>query len=150
MSTGTYSYKINAPVEKVWEAITDCQQYESWNPFIVKAAGVPSAGANIEVTCAFDSGKAVRGTAAITALEHHKQLSWRLTSPIPGFRSWTVDFHVSEDSAQGTTLDVTTNLGGLSFLVMGPHISDVQSGFERMAAALNKRFAKSAQVAAAA
>ena len=150
MTAGNYSYKINAPLEKVWEALHECQEYENWNPFIVKATGVPSEGANIELACAFDSGKAVRGVAEVTAYEHHRQISWKLNSPIPGFRSWTVDFQVKDGGDKSTTLDITTNLGGLSFLVMGPHINDVQSGFERMATALNKRFGKSEQVAAAA
>jgi uncharacterized protein YndB with AHSA1/START domain len=150
MSAGTYNYKINAPVEKVWEALTDCQEYENWNPFIVKADGVPHEGASIEVACAFDSGKAIRGTAQVTAHEHHKHLGWQLSSSIPGFRSWSVDIKVNEDGGQGTDLSVSTSLSGLSSLVMGPRIDDVQSGFQRMADAMNKRFSKTQRVAAAA
>ena len=150
MPAGTYNYKINAPVEKVWEALTDCQEYENWNPFIVKASGVPHEGANIEVACAFDSGKALRGVAEVTAHEHHKRLSWQISSYIPGFRSWSVDIKVNENGGQSTDLSVTTSLSGLSFLVMGPRIDDVQSGFQRMADAMNKRFSKSQRLAAAA
>ena len=139
MATGSYSFEIDAPVERVWEALSETGQYNSWNPFIVRATGPASPGATVEMVCAFNSGKTLRGPAKITACEHHTRLAWSLNSAIPGFRSWKVDLNLSPLGESRTSLSITTDLSGISSLVGGPKIDEVHDGFERMISALERR-----------
>ena len=139
MSSASYDFEIDSPVERVWEALSETGQYSSWNPFIVRAIGAATPGATVEMVCAFDSGKTLRGPASITAWERHTRLAWSLNSAVPGFRSWKVDLNLSPRGEFRTTLSITAELGGISSLVGGPKIDDVHDGFERMISALESR-----------
>lgn len=150
MPAATYRFKINASLERVWEALEEAPQYESWNPFFVRAAGMPHQGATIDLVCAFGLGAAVRGKAEVISNQHMDRLAWNMTFNAPGFRGWSVDMRVSETGPRSCDLKVITNLHGRSFLVRGPRIKDIADGFDRMATALNRHFSEQEPLAVAA
>lgn len=41
---------IGAPIERVWQILTDYQRYAHWNPFYVRVTGEARTGADIRVT----------------------------------------------------------------------------------------------------
>lgn len=149
MAAATYRFKINASLEKVWEAIEETPEYENWNPFFVRAKGMPNQGSEIDLICAFDLGKTVNGKAEVLANQHMDRLAWDMSLSAPGFRGWSVDMRVSETGPNSCDLKVITNLHGLSFLARGPRIEQIAEGFDRMATALNRRFEDKPAVAAA-
>ena len=148
MATATYDFKVNASIDKVWEAISEGSEYETWNPFIVKVNGKMEPGAEVEMTCVTDSGKTLRGPAQVVANEPHSRIAWSLNSPISGFRSWSVEMQVSENG-DGTNVTVNTNLGGLAQMIMGPKMDEIGAGFNRMADAMSKRVGQQQQRMAA-
>ena len=38
---------INAPREKVWEILTDFDNYKNWNPFVIKSTGKAVVGTRL-------------------------------------------------------------------------------------------------------
>jgi hypothetical protein len=144
MPAATYRFKINAPLERVWEAIEEAPEYENWNPFFVRATGMPHQGATIDLICALDMGKTVRGKAEVISNQHMDRLAWNMSLNTPGFRSWTVDMRVSETGPASCDLKVITDLRGMSFLLRGPRIEQIADGFDRMATALNRHFGEQA------
>ena len=77
--------KINAPVKKIWELLTDFQNFELWNPFIHRIEGTPSLGTKITIHLHTSSGKSRTYQPKITKLEPFKELRWFGKSIIPGF-----------------------------------------------------------------
>jgi hypothetical protein len=75
---------IRAPVEKVWDLLTDFKNFELWNPFIRKIEGTPSLGTKIKIHLRTSAGKSRTYQPKITKLEPFKELRWFGKSTIPG------------------------------------------------------------------
>lgn len=75
---------IRAPVEKVWDLLTDFKNFELWNPFIRKIEGTPSLGTKIKIHLHTSAGKSRTYQPKITKLEPFKELRWFGKSTIPG------------------------------------------------------------------
>ena len=75
---------IRAPVEKVWELLTDFKSFELWNPFIRKIEGTPSVGKKIKIHLHTSAGKSRSYQPKITMAETFKELRWFGKSTIPG------------------------------------------------------------------
>lgn len=139
MSTATYEFKIDAPLEAVWVALTNLQEYENWNPFIIRAAGTMDPGTDLELVCVLNSGKDLRGVAEVTSYEPNRRLSWEMGS---GFKTWAVRMEVHSPDEGSTDLTVATEIKSMPLLGRGPSIDDIRDGFRRMATALNKHVAE--------
>ena len=51
---------VSAPVDDVWETLTDLAGYRTWNPFIIAAAGAITVGKRLDLTIQPDGGRAMR------------------------------------------------------------------------------------------
>ena len=76
---------IRASAKKVWELLTDFQNFELWNPFIHRIEGTPSLGTKIKIHLHTSSGKIRTYQPKITKMEPSKELRWFGKSIIPGF-----------------------------------------------------------------
>ncbi len=55
--------EINAPIEKVWEVLTNIKGYSEWNPFVYNVSSdkiVPDVGYNMLFSVCFSNGKKVQ------------------------------------------------------------------------------------------
>jgi uncharacterized protein YndB with AHSA1/START domain len=43
---------INVSAARVWQVLTDFENYPAWNPFIKKITGKPAKDAKLKFTCA--------------------------------------------------------------------------------------------------
>ena len=75
---------IGAPVEKVWDLLTDFKNFELWNPFIRKIEGTPTLGTKIKIHLHTSGGRSRSYQPEITKLEPFKELRWFGKSTIPG------------------------------------------------------------------
>lgn len=75
---------IGAPVEKVWDLLTDFKNFELWNPFIRKIEGTPTLGTKIKIHLHTSGGRNRSYQPEITKLEPFKELRWFGKSTIPG------------------------------------------------------------------
>lgn len=66
---------INASREKIWEVLTDFEQYPQWNPFVVRIEGKPIKGTRLKNTLQ-NGDKQFQFKPIVTAAEAGKSFAW--------------------------------------------------------------------------
>ena len=66
--------EFNAPIERVWNVLTDFESYGDWNPLVSKLTGYLSEGQTIETTIV-PLQKTFR--AKLLSFEINKELIWK-------------------------------------------------------------------------
>jgi hypothetical protein len=66
---------INASKEKVWNILTDFENYKSWNPFIVNSAGNAVAGSKLANTMKLDD-KTQTFRPKVLKVDENKYFDW--------------------------------------------------------------------------
>ena len=74
---------INAPIEIVWQHLTDFSSYPDWNPFILWAEGDLREGSVVRFKVA---KQPMPFTAPITSLIPNREFIWEAKTPIPGLQ----------------------------------------------------------------
>jgi len=75
---------IDSTPEKIWNVLTNFEEYELWNPFMTKVVGNARLGSKIEVNIKTISGKNRSYSPIITKCETNKELRWKGKSFLPG------------------------------------------------------------------
>jgi hypothetical protein len=75
---------VSAPVEDVWEILTDLAGYRFWNPFITAAAGTVSVGERLSLTIRPPGGRAMAFRPWVTAVDQHRYVEWLGRLALPG------------------------------------------------------------------
>ncbi|MFH1885922.1 MAG: SRPBCC domain-containing protein [Pseudomonadota bacterium] len=68
--------EIAAPVSRVWELVSQVENYGRWNPFVVMGRGTPVLGGFITVRAQPSKKVAKTFTPKITRLEPERELRW--------------------------------------------------------------------------
>lgn len=66
---------IRASKEKVWDVLTDFENYKNWNPFILRSAGKAIAGTRITNTMN-NNGKMFTFKPLLLTVEPHSYIDW--------------------------------------------------------------------------
>ncbi len=67
--------EINAPIEKVWEVLTNINAYSEWNPFVYDVSAdkkTPNVDCKMLFFVAFDNDKKVESKEFVTKFEEPK------------------------------------------------------------------------------
>lgn len=67
---------IQASAEKIWQVLTDLDQYQEWNPFLHHAAGKVEMDAKVNVTFIFGS-RDMTLHCTVVKIEPNRELHWR-------------------------------------------------------------------------
>ena len=135
---------IQAPLEKVWELLTDFKNFELWNPFIRKIEGIPSLGTKIKIHLHTSAGKSRTYQPKITKLEPFKELRWFGKSTIPGiFNGERIFILEPIESSQIRFIHKEIFTGLLVHLVGNRLDKDMYSSFISMNEALKEKAEKS-------
>ena len=67
---------IDAPVETVWEVLTDTESYPDWNPLVRRFDGPLEVGAIVRATFEPIPGRRVRNKVAVTAVSPPHRVAW--------------------------------------------------------------------------
>lgn len=67
---------IQASAEKIWQVLTDLENYQEWNPFLHHAAGKVEMDGNVNVTFVFGS-RDMTLHCTVVKLEPYHELRWR-------------------------------------------------------------------------
>lgn len=146
MRTVKASTTIHAPIEKVWEILTDTASYPDWNPFVVKITPTtkPDVGTLMTFTVRWISGGGTTSKELVTGFHPPKtsedgtKATWLYSYQglaatiymIRGHRTQTLTA-LSEDVTRYDAQEVFTGWG--SFLVP---FKKVKQGFEAQGAGL--------------
>jgi len=130
---------IDAPAERVWQIVSDFDEYADWNPFIVRAAGEPRVGARLDITIAAPGMRPVSFRPRVLDVEPGRLIRWKGEFKLPGLfdgrHALIVDALDGGRSRFTTHEDVT----GLLLPFAGKVMTASQRGFELMAQALKER-----------
>ncbi len=126
------SIVINASAEKVWSVLTDFENWEQWNTFIIKSEGKAEVGGKLKNT--FDNGgKEMTFKPKVLKAEPNKELVWVGRLFMPGIFDGTHGFRIEEIAPDQVRLVQYESFKGLfSGMIMKKIHDDTASGFERM------------------
>lgn len=132
--------RINAPLERVWNMVTDLEAYKTWNPFITESRGKAALGERL--TCRPRVGKNRIATfhPVVTRLEPEKVFAWTGHVLLPGLAD---GIHIFEMKLQGmgdVLLVHRQEFSGLLIPFLWKRIErTAKRGFIQMNEALKKR-----------
>ncbi len=93
---------INASTEKVWQVLTNTQQFPKWNPFIKSINGDLVVGKKITVRLEPPKAKGMTFKPTILAFEKNKEFRWLGHLLFPGLFDGEHKFELI-DNKNGTT-----------------------------------------------
>lgn len=130
---------ISTP-EKIWDVLTNFEEYELWNPFMTKVVGNASLGSKIEVNIKTISGKNRSYYPIITKCETNKELRWKGKSFLPGVFNGERVFVLEKSDDDKVSFSHKEIFSGLGVKLVGNKLDEsLREGFVRMNEALKVR-----------
>ena len=131
---------IEAPVQKVWDLITDLDNYAAWNPFVVMGKGPLREGEKITVRAEPKGTPGKTFRPVVTKLAPGREIRWLGHFLLPGL----VDgehIHILDPLGENRTRYIHDDVfSGWLLPVVWTRLDLVtRIGFEKMNAALKKR-----------
>ncbi len=94
--------KINASKEKIWQILTDFEQYSAWNPFIKQINGNVSVNEKITVKIQPPEAKEMTFKPKVLSYKKNQEFSWKGRLLLPGIFDGEHKFQL-RDNLDGTT-----------------------------------------------
>ena len=130
---------VNAPVEDLWETLTDLAGYRTWNPFIIAAAGAITVGERLDLTIQPDGGRAMAFKPWVTAVEQHHYIEWLGRLALPGIFDGRHSFTLTPMAGRRTFVQQSETFTGVLTPVAGSIFTRSRAGFLAMNEALARR-----------
>ncbi len=130
---------IDAPAERVWQVVSDFARYPEWNPFIVRAAGVPRVGERLDVTIVAPGVKPATFRPRVLDVEPGRLIRWKGEFKLPGLfdgRHALIVDPLDDERSRFTTHE---DVSGILLPFLGSVMAASQQGFELMARAVKER-----------
>jgi hypothetical protein len=134
---------IEAPRQRVWNALTDFARFPEWNPFVLAVEGEPEKGVRLQVTLRTSAGGEMTFRPVVLAAERERELRWRGRLLLPGLFDGERYFQLSDGSPGLTRLVHGERFSGL--LVPWVRVSlerDTRQRFVAMNRAVKRRLEK--------
>ncbi len=132
--------EIAAPIEAVWEALTDLGAYQEWNPFIVSAEGAAEVGERLTNRLQPPGGKAMTFKPTVTVVESAATFEWLGRLGLPGVFDGRHRFDLVASQNGGTLLTQSEQFDGILVRFMRSSLDTrTKAGFVAMNAALKAR-----------
>jgi hypothetical protein len=132
--------EIAAPIEVVWEALTDLDAYQDWNPFIVSSQGRVDVGEELTNRMQPPGGSAMTIKPTVTVAEPLVAFEWLGHLGPPGIFDGRHRFELARSENGGTVLTQSEQFSGVLVRLMRNWLSTrTLAGFEAMNAALKAR-----------
>src|SRR5437667_84409 len=68
--------EIDAPVERVWEVLTDFDRFPDWNPFIRRIRGNAQVGSRLDVFLGASGTRGMRFRPTVTKVVPNREVRW--------------------------------------------------------------------------
>ena len=131
---------VDCTPEKIWDILTNFEEYELWNPFMTKVEGDAKLGAKIKVQIRTMRGKQRIYHPIITRFEINKELRWKGKSFLPGIFDGERIFLIDKTADNKLAFFHKELFSGLAVKLVGNKLDEnLGEGFEKMNLALKKR-----------
>jgi hypothetical protein len=131
---------IDSTPERIWDVLTNFEEYELWNPFMTKVVGNASLGSKIEVNIKTISGKNRSYYPIITKCETNKELRWKGKSFLPGIFDGERVFVLKKSDDDKVSFSHKEIFSGLGVKLVGNKLDEnLREGFVRMNEAIKVR-----------
>ena len=132
--------EIAAPIEAVWEALTDLAAYPEWNPFIVSAEGRADVGESLTNRMQPPGGKGMTFKPTVAVVEAPVALEWLGRLGLPGIFDGRHRFDLAPTENGGTLMTQSEQFDGILVRFMRTSLdTQTVAGFDAMNAALKAR-----------
>lgn len=126
--------------DRIWNILTNFDEYELWNPFMTKVQGDAKLGAKIKVQIRTKSKKQRIYHPIITRFEINKELRWKGKSFLPGIFDGERIFLIEKSADNKIAFYHKELFSGLGVKLVGNKLDEnLSEGFEKMNQALKKR-----------
>lgn len=135
--------EIQAPAERVWQALIDFESYPKWNPFIRRISGEPKEGKRLRIYMELPGIKGRTFRPKILKAEPNRELRWLGRLLIPGLFDGDHIFTIEQIGSKRVRFVQREIFSGLlvSFLLQGLD-EKIRLGFEQMNQTLKLRAEK--------
>jgi len=131
---------IDSNPEKIWNILTNFEEYEFWNPFMTRVKGNANLGSKIEVNIKTISGKKRTYYPIITKCETNKELRWKGKSLLPGVFDGERIFVLEKSNDDKILFSHKEIFSGLGVKFVGNKLDEsLRESFVRMNEALKMR-----------
>jgi len=132
--------EIAAPIDAVWETLTDLAAYRDWNPFVVSADGRAEVGERLTNRLQPPGGKAMTFKPTVTVVEPTVAFEWLGRLGLPGIFDGRHRFDLAPSEDGGTLVTQSEQFDGILVRFMRRSLDTrTIAGFEAMNAALKAR-----------
>ena len=136
---------VNAPVEDVWQTLTDLAGYPAWNPFVTAAADTFTVGERLCLTIQPPGGRAMTFKPWVTAVEQHHYVEWLGHLALPGIFDGRHSFTLTSMAGGRTLLQQSETFTGALIPFGGSMLARTRAGFVAMNEALAQQTLRSGQ-----
>jgi len=131
---------IDAPVESVWNILTDIDRFPEWNPFIKRISGRIEESGRLTVTFHPTGGRSTTFKPTVLKAEPNRELRWLGRLWIPGLFTGQHIFELNPVGEAKTRFVQREEFNGVFLpLLAGSLGSGTARGFDEMNAALKAR-----------
>src|SRR2546422_9431713 len=86
--------EIDAPVERVWEILTDFERFPEWNRFIRRIHGKMQVGSRLDVLIGATGTRPMRFRPTGRAVIPNRELRWLARAGLPRLFAAEHSFHI--------------------------------------------------------
>jgi hypothetical protein len=131
---------VNSTPEKIWNVLTNFEEYELWNPFMTKVVGDAKLGSKIMVNIQTVRGKQRTYNPIITKFEIEKELRWKGKSFLPGIFDGERIFIIEKSANNQVSFLHKEIFTGFGVKLVGDKLDkDLRESFDKMNIALKNR-----------
>ena len=132
--------EIDAPIEKVWRALTDFASFPEWNPFIRRIKGTPTIGSRLEVSLGASGTKPMTFRPRVLNVVPNRELRWLGRLGLPRLFDGEHIFELVPLGPNRTRFVQRERFRGLFVPFLATSLDrDARRGFEEMNRALRAR-----------
>jgi hypothetical protein len=129
--------EIDAPIDAVWEVLTDLAAYPDWNPFIVSSEGRADVGERLTNRMHPPGGRAITFKPTVTVVEPGVTFEWLGRMGLPGIFDGRHRFALAASTRGGTRVTQSEQFDGVLVRFMRTSLdTKTVAGFDAMNAAL--------------
>ncbi|MGF1977312.1 MAG: SRPBCC family protein [Nostoc sp. CmiSLP01] len=132
--------EIQAPVEEVWQQLTDLANYPKWNPFILRATGNVETGARLNVFIQPPGSQGMTFKPIVLRAEQNKEFRWLGKFLLPKLLDAEHVFYLEQTGTNSAHLYHSEFFSGLLVPLFKRSLEgNSRAGFEAMNQALKTR-----------